>query len=54
MCQLKFILQHVALNFYIDMHPSHLELPVQVLHAGPHLVFRERPVPRDDLHDTEV
>ena len=52
MCQLKLILQHLALNFY--MHLSHLELPVQVLHAGPHLVFRERPVPRDDLHDTEV
>ena len=33
---------------------SLLELPIQVLHAGPHLVFREGPPPRNDLHDTEV
>ena len=35
------------------MRASH-ELPVQILHAGPHLVFGECSVPRDDLHDGEV
>ena len=30
------------------------ELRVQVLHAGPHLGFRERSVPNDDLHDAKV
>ena len=33
---------------------SHLEFPVQILHAGPHLVVRKSSVPRDDLHDSEV
>ena len=36
------------------MDLSHLEFPVQILHAGPHLIVRKSPVPRDDLHDAEV
>ena len=32
---------------------SRLELPVQIFHAVPHLIFSERPVPNDDLHDTK-